>query len=249
MDGGTSLGSGTLNASGQTTLPTASLLVGTHSITAVYGGGAGFAGSTSTVLTQTVNQAGTSTSVSSSRNPSVSGQTVTFTALVSPSTATGAVQFFTNGPTLLGTVSLSGGKASLSTSALGIGSYSITASYGGDKNYTGSNSATLTQTVNPTPATTSTAITSSVNPSAYRGSVTFTATVTSAAGIPTGTVKLLDGGTTLGTQALSGSSQATFTTSGLSAGSHSITAVYGGGGGFAGSTSPVLTQTVKRRHD
>ena len=53
-----------------------------------------------------------------------------------------------------------------------------------------------------------------------------------------------DGATTLGTGTLNASRQATFTTSSLSAGSHSITAVYGGDSNFSGSTSPVLTQTV-----
>src|SRR5206468_1393683 len=78
----TPLGTGTLNGSGQATFTTSTLAVGSHSITASYGGDATFSGSTSSPLTQTVKKAGTTTLLSSSANPSVSGQAVTFTATV-----------------------------------------------------------------------------------------------------------------------------------------------------------------------
>jgi hypothetical protein len=70
--------------------------------------------------------------------------------------------------------------------------------------------------------------------------VTFTATVTAGA---TGTVTFKDGGATIGIATVSGN-QATFTTSSLALGDHSITAVYSGNGSFSSSTSPVLKQTV-----
>src|SRR5208282_2501899 len=62
-DGGTTLGTGTLS-SGSATYSTSALAVGSHSITAVYGGDTNDSGSTSTTLTQTVNQANTATTVS-----------------------------------------------------------------------------------------------------------------------------------------------------------------------------------------
>ena len=83
-------------------------------------------------------------------------------------------------------------------------------------------------------------VVSSANPSVFGQSVTFTATVTANApgsGTPTGTVTFMDGSTTLGTGTLNGSGVATFSTSGLSVGSHSITAVYGGDTDFTTSTS------------
>src|SRR5256886_593828 len=64
-------------------------------------------------------------------------------------------------------------------------------------------------------------------------------------GTPTGTVTFKDGASALGTGTLSGGA-ATFITSGLTAGTHSITAVYSGDANFAGGTSPVLMQTVNR---
>ena len=98
-------------------------------------------------------------------------------------------------------------------------------------------------------AQTSTGINSSLSPSTYGQSVTFTATVSDTIGsVPTGTVEFYDGKTDLGHgTALSGSGESatsTFTTSALSAGTHSsITAVYTPSGNFAGSSGSV-SQTV-----
>src|SRR5581483_7773083 len=133
-----------------------------------------------------------------------------------------------------------------STTALTTGSHAITVAYSGDGNFAGSTSATLTQTVNPASSTTTVA--SSVNPSSSGQVVTFTATVNAVApgaGTPTGTVTFRDGSTNLGTSTLSGNT-ATFTTSALAVGSHTITAVYAGDTNFTGSTSASLTQTVNQ---
>jgi len=147
MDGGsTVLGSSTLNASGVATLSTSSLGVGTHSITAQYSGDGNHNGSTSPALSQTVNRASTRTTLTSDSNPSKAGRTVTFTATVSPSAATGTVQFL-DGSTPLGTVAVNGGTATLSTSTLTGGRHSITATYSGDANFAGSQSAVLSQNV------------------------------------------------------------------------------------------------------
>jgi hypothetical protein len=74
--------------------------------------------------------------------------------------------------------------------------------------------------------------------------VTFTATVTSVGGTPTGSVTFKDGASTLGTGSLSGGGVASFTTSSLGVGSHSITANYGGAATFIASASSALTQVV-----
>ncbi len=244
-DGTTLLGTGTLN-SGVATYSTSALSVGTHSMTAVYGGDTNFLGSTSGVLKQVVNQASTTTGLTSSPNPSSYGQTVTFTATVTGQyggTPTGTVSFY-DGTTLLGTGTLSGGVATYSTSALGIGSHSMTAVYGGDTNFLGSTSGALSQVVNQ--ASTTTGLSSSQNPSNYGQTVTFTAKVAGQyGGTPTGTVSFYDGTKLLGTGTLN-SGVATYSTSALSGGSHSMTAVYGGDTNFLGSTSGVLKQWVKR---
>ncbi len=84
-----------------------------------------------------------------------------------------------------------------------------------------------------TPAATTTVVTASPNPSNFNQTVTFTATVTSASGTPTGTVQFKVDGTNIGPPlALNGSGVATFATSSLSAGIHTITADYNGDGNF-----------------
>lgn len=91
-------------------------------------------------------------------------------------------------------------------------------------------------------AATTTGIVSSLNPATVGQSVTFTATVTGSS--PTGTVQFKDGATSLGGAVTLSGGSATFTTSALAQGVHSITTVYSGDPNNATSTSPALTQTV-----
>jgi hypothetical protein len=189
----------------------------------------------------------TTTTLISSLNPSTFGQPVTFTATVTGSgpTPTGTVTFL-DGAVSLGTATLNGsGVATLTTSALAVGSHPMTGSYGGALTNAISTSAAVNQVVNK--GATATVDLSSVNPSTIGRSVTFTATVTAVApgaGTPAGTVTFLDGVTTLGTGTLNGSGVATFTTSALTLGSHSITVSYIGNGNFNASTSSVVSQVV-----
>jgi hypothetical protein len=148
MKGATALGTGTLSG-GSASFTTSTLNVGTNAIKAVYGGDAKFAGSTSKAVSQVVSKATTTTTLASSLNPSKVGQSVTFTATVTPEfsgTVTGNVTFY-DGTTLLKTVTLSGGSAKFTTAKLTSGVHSIKATYNGSTSFTGS-SASLTQTVN-----------------------------------------------------------------------------------------------------
>jgi hypothetical protein len=218
--------------------------VGSHNITAAYGGDSTYAASTSSVLTQTVNGVliGTTTALTSSPNPSTYGQTVVFTALVSSSsgTPTGTVTFL-DGATSLGSSAVDGsGFATLSISSLSAGTHSVTAQYNGNSTFSGSTSSGLSQTVSK--ASTTITLTSNRNPSNNAQPVTFTATVSPSTA--TGAVQFFDGATLLGSATLNGG-VASLTTSNLSGGSHSVTANYGGDGNYNGSTSDVLTQTVR----
>jgi tetratricopeptide (TPR) repeat protein len=88
---------------------------------------------------------------------------------------------------------------------------------------------------------------SSQNPSVAGQSVIFTATVrasTPGIDVPIGMVTFRDGGTVMGMGKLNASGKATFSTSSLTAGNHSITVSYGANANFAGSTSAPLAQTV-----
>ena len=103
-----------------------------------------FGGATNTLV---IAKAASTNTLASSLNPSTYGSSVTFTSTVSPSSATGDVTF-KDGAATLGTGALSGGVATYTTSALAVGSHSITAEYPGDSSYSGStNSPALAQTV------------------------------------------------------------------------------------------------------
>lgn len=96
----------------------------------------------------------TSTSVSSSANPSLAGQSVTYTATVSPIPG-GTVTFKDGGSAISGCsgVSLNGsGQATCPVTYGSSGTHSIVASYAGSSSFAASNSATLTQVVNAPPA-------------------------------------------------------------------------------------------------
>jgi beta-lactam-binding protein with PASTA domain len=96
-------------------------------------------------------------------------------------------------------------------------------------------------------AQTATAVTASPSTTTTGSPVSLTATVAqvSGTGVPTGTVTFDDGATPIGSGTLNGSGVANFVTSALGAGTHSITAVYGGDGNDATSTSAAVTVTIK----
>jgi predicted secreted protein len=236
LDGTTVLGTSTVN-SGVATFSTTALAEGSHSITASYSGNASYLAGTSGVIAQ-VENGNTTTALSSSLNPSIAGEAVTFTASVTPSAATGTVQFF-NGPTSLGTATVSGGTASLTTEALTTGSHSIKAVFTGATGWNGSTSSTLTQTVK---TATTISVTSNDNPARHNSDVTFTATVSPSSA--TGTVQFFDGTTSLGTASLSGG-RATLSVRSWTDGTHPITAVYSGDSTHGGSTSAVLDEVIQ----
>jgi uncharacterized repeat protein (TIGR01451 family) len=111
-----------------------------------YAGGTG----NDVTLTSLNGKTPSTTSMTSSANPSVPGQQVTFTAVVT-SGATGTVTF-KDGLTTIGTGTLSSGNATYSTSSLSYGSHSITAEYPGDPNFGGSTSSAVLQVVNTPPS-------------------------------------------------------------------------------------------------
>ncbi len=101
----------------------------------------------------TVNKADTSTAITSSINPSVSGESVTFTVhitAVAPGAGLpiGTVLFNDSGVTIGTGMLNASGQANFSTSSLSIASHSITAAYLGDGNFNNSTSSALYQIVN-----------------------------------------------------------------------------------------------------
>ncbi|OWK44011.1 putative internalin [Fimbriiglobus ruber] len=222
---------------------------GSHTLTAEYSGDTDFNG-VSGMLTATVDQDPTSTDLSVSPGPFVSGQAVTLTATVtanSPGSGspTGPVEFF-DGLTYLGTGTITvDGEAAVTVTSLGAGPHTLTADYESDTNFLGSTSADVTTTVGQDP--TSTDLSVPPGPFVSGQAIVLTATVTAeglGSGIPTGPVKFYDGTVDLGTGTLGTDGEATVTVTGLGAGSHTLTADYESDTNFLGSTSADVTTTV-----
>jgi hypothetical protein len=238
------------------------LTVGDHAVTAAYSGDTVY-GPSAGVLTQTVGQAATSTSVASSANPSADGDSVTFTATVAAVTPgsgspSGVVQFSVDGQLVGLPVAVTDALAvSPAVSGLALGDHDVAADYLGDGSFTGS-SATLVQTV---ASGTTTTLTSSQNPSNVGDAVTFTATIAESAGsgtttfaaagpagtvpagtVPTGTVQFSVDGTAHGHPVDTVDGVASISIADLSAGEHTVTATFTGAGYAA--SSGVLKQRV-----
>ncbi len=228
-----------------------STTAGAKTITASYPSDTNFNSSTSLGVSHTVNQASTSTALTSSPNASVFGQSVAFTATVSPQFSvapTGTVTFKDGTTTICNTVALNGStQATCNFSTLSLNGHSITAVYNGDTNFNTSTSAILTQTVNQ--ASTTTALTSSANPSVFGQSVTFTATVSAFApgsGTRTGTVQFAIDGSSFGSPVnLSGGTATSTAITSLSVSGHTVTAAYSGDTNFTGSSTTLPNFTQK----
>ena len=198
-------------------------------------------------MNQGVNAAQAAATLVSSLNPSTSGQMITLSCTVSSvGPPTGAVSF-KDGSTLLSQAAAPASSGATSavwtsaTSALTVGSHSLTCEYLGDGNVAPATSVPLAQAVNSTATTT--VLTASPNPVREDRLVTLTATVTGAGGTPTGTVTFRDGMTAIGTATLS-LGKATLSRKPGQEGVHSITAVYAGSATFAGSTSAAVALKV-----
>ena len=248
FNGGTVLGSGTVNSSGVATFTTSSLPAGVLSLTAVFSGNPGFAGSTSAARSVTVNALTvTTTTLTVVPNPATAGQLVTLTATVTPAptgTPAGLVTF-KKGVTVLGTGTLNAsGVATFTTSSLPVGTYGLTASYPGNAGFAASVSTIQSVTVNAA-ITTTTTLTVSPNPAQAGQPVTFTVTVAPPpTGTPLGTVNFLNGATSLGMATLNSAGVATLTISNLPSGTDVITAVFSGNVASAGSTSAAVNLVI-----
>jgi hypothetical protein len=209
-----------------------------------------------------VDLAQTTTALGSSVNPSVSGQSVTYTATVSVTSpgagSPGGTVAFKDAGTTISTcatqsVDTSTGEATctLSYAATAGSPHSITAVYGGDTNFATSTSSPLSQVVDL--AQTTTALGSSVNPVLVGEKVTYTAVVVTLApgsGTPPGSVTFMDNGHaascgTLGVVSVqSGAADCSVTYD--DAVPHNVVASYNGTASFTSSTSSSLTEQVRR---
>ncbi|MGZ6074877.1 MAG: Ig-like domain repeat protein, partial [Isosphaeraceae bacterium] len=127
------------------------------------------------------------------------------------------------------------------------GATGITAGPDGNVYFTETAANKIGEVVITTATATTTTLTAAPNPSIPGISVTFTATVAAASGTPTGTVTFSIDGVAQAPVKLTkvnGQEQASFSTSSLGLGDHTIVAPYSGGPGFAPSTSSPLTEAI-----
>jgi hypothetical protein len=236
------IGSG-FTVNGVATLMTTFSTAGAHRLSAAYAGDAYHNASTGS-LVETVSTFATSVAIASTVNPTVYGQSVSFTATVvsaGGNIPTGTVTF-KNGTALVGNGILNaGGVATVTTAVLPVGTDSITASYNGDSLDAKSVSSGLSQTVNL--AQISMTLTSTPNPSTAGKSVKFTATLTSNGHLPTGSVSFSYNGSQLGTGVVNANGVAVFSTTALPSGSDIVTATYNQTTDYS-EASASITQTV-----
>ena len=216
LDGTSTIGSASVNSSGNAFFDTALLGPGTHALSATYNGytqvgftGTGasytaaiFSPSTSAAASVVVNVDGTSTTLSASSTSPTAGTVVTFTANVTSAAGApfGGVTFY-DGSTALGTSGLQANdSASFSTASLSAGTHSITSAFNANGPFAGSTSPIVSVSMSPAPANALATVVSlapETNPA--DGTSTLAANVGSLTGAPRGTVAFLDSGTILGT--------------------------------------------------
>jgi hypothetical protein len=241
QDGGRTLGSSPVNATGQATLSVA-LGAGSHSLTASFVGTSAFAASTSAALTGVVNRAATTVAATTSANPTVVGQPVVFTVTVSAvapgvGTPTGTVTFLA-GSTSLGSAALDASRrATFSIAFSTAGSHIIQAVYNGDSNFATSGTNVI-QTVNKAKTQTVLVVTPAVCVAGQ--TVLLQVTVQAIApetGVPGGSVTLLDGKTPIGSPVPLSAGIASLSVNSLSTGSHTLRTIYSGDADYLASAS------------
>jgi hypothetical protein len=244
-----------LDATATAVLTTSSISLGTHVVAANYLGDTSYTPSSASVTHIVRSKLTTSTVVTSDIHPSVFGQVVTFTALVSPENLssgflpTGTVQFKIDGHLVGAPVPLNASfQASYSTAALAVGGHSIRATYSGDAHFSSSVANSIGQTVSK--AHTTTSLVTLTNPySAALASTNYTATVLAVgpgAGIVNGgTIQFKMDGTNLGAPVAVAAGSATLHVNWiLPTGNHVVRAVFSGNPSFLNSTGPTTTQKI-----
>ena len=253
---GVVLGTAPLNAAGLATLTTTAITAsGANTISAVYTGDANYTTTTSTTPITVGTLTATTTTLSVAANTYYVGTTVPLTATVTP--AVSAKVSFYDGSTLLGTATSSAttGIATLSatatTTALTAGTHSLSAVFTGTTTYaasTGTTSLTISQNLTSLVIDAPTASTYGQTIS-MNGRISRSPSVATPVVGLTGTVTFKDGSTTIATATpvYVGSYAyytATVSLTTLTAGTHTLSAVYNGDTNYATSTSATVTTTV-----
>lgn len=224
---------------------TTSLVVGTHTIQAIYTPDATHGSSAATLtLTVETNKTTLVLALVAGTNPSYAGKALTYSvaAEAASGTVTGTVQLSDqNGP--LQTATLTNGAASFTLSTLGVGTHQLVAGYGGDGTHTTATSNTVAQQVLPVVSTLST-LSCVPTLASYGTAINCSDQVTAAdASVVSGTVTFYDGANAVGTATLTGGVGSWGSTT-LGVGQHTLTARYAWQAADLASTSNSVTITI-----
>ncbi|WQB72836.1 Ig-like domain repeat protein [Prescottella equi] len=241
-DNGTAIGSPVAVAAGQASVQHTFGAAGSHSITAEFSGGPGFASSTAAAQTVPVADPDVETSLSvSAPGSATTGVSVDLAATVSPSTAEGSVQFKVNGSPVGASVPVSGGEALLPYTFNAAGSFAVTAEFTGAAGFTNSSASAQSVTVTDPDVTTSLSVTAPE--SATTGSsVDLSATVNPSNAV--GSVQFTDNGAPIGSPVAVVNGVATLSHTFTLAGAHSVGADFVAGAGFTNSSAAAQSVTV-----
>ena len=234
-DNGSNIGAPVTVANGSAVLAHSFDSASMHSITAEFTGAAGFTGSTAAAQNIAVTDPDVQTSLSlTAPTTATTGDSVTLSATVSPSSAQGSVQFKVNGTPVGAPVPVSGGSASMPHTFAAADSYAVTAEFTGATGFTDSSAATHNITVSVPDVVTSLEV-SAPGAASTGESVELTATVdpSNAAG----TVQFSDNGVNIGDPVAVVNGVATLPHTFDVAGSHSIGASFAGAAGFTNATA------------
>jgi len=244
-DGGVDIGGSIAVTAGAATLDHTFTTTGTHSITAVYSGTAGFGGSSSQAQSIEISSSAQSTTTTLQvPATAVTGSAVDLTATVAPSNAVGSVQFKSNGTAIGSPVTVSGGTATLSHAFDAAGAQSVTADFTAGAGFVSSSASAQTVTVSdPAPVDVETTTSLLVPATAITGTaVDLTATV--APNNAVGTVQFKSNGTAIGSPVTVSGGTATLSHAFDVAGAQSVTADFTAGAGFVSSSASAQTVTV-----
>jgi hypothetical protein len=261
LEGTAMLGTGTLNGAGVATFSTSSLAAGIHLITAAYEGDGSLAASVSSPVVVTINAVTlkpTVTTLTALPTAADFGRLVTFATVVSEEDSSAGpssldndeVLFTIDGSSSIVQLRFIDGQdiAALSTATLTPGVHSVAAAFAGDSTFAASTSPAVRVTIGAAPTTTTL---SARQVTAMAGQpLSFTVIVGQPNPDPelsgdliTGLVTFsIDGqaGSPVSLQDVNDQKIATLTTSSLAAGTHILTASFGGNGTFASSVSNTL---------
>ena len=202
------------------------------------------ASSSDLAVSGTLSPGSVTTLIDNGPSPTTIGQTASFTVNVAGASPTGnvAIEDADNNNAIIASGSISGGSASFTTSTLAAGTHHLFAVYAGDPNNSASQSAIDVHTVQYVTGTT---VSTSSASTVFGQSVTLTATIAPTATGVSGNVEFFDGGNSIGSAPVNGSSVASLSVTSLPVGaSQSITAVYDGDITHVASTSTAIMQSV-----